>query len=273
MKKLTFIVLACTLIALPACKNQKKSAEESAPKAELTQGEQQTIEALKVNVQELIASAKKIKLSSFATATKEGKIQLSDKEKMVKPTYLLNPSIAADALTLSQKYRTIAMLLADKGVAEMYDMPTEEYDVAINKLMADINDNAIMNFMNVDGNDANAVQAAFSAVVDAEYEAGRANNFWESIAVSTVEKLFIVTQNIDKFMPMFTDESAADITFRFVCVHDGLQELVDSNEEMKSLNEVLEPLYKINAMDVKQLRDQLTELKGQIEEIRKTVLK
>lgn len=273
MKKLTFIVLACALIALPACKNQKKSTETSAAKTELSQQDQQTVEALKVNVQELIASAKKIKISTFATASKEGKIQLSDKEKMVKPTYLLNPSIAADALTLSQKYRTIAVLNTDKSVAELYDMPTDGYDTAINKLLADINDNALTNLKNVDWSDANAVQPAFAAVVDAEYEAGRANNLWESIAISTVEELFVVTQNLDKFMPMFTDESAADITYRFVLVHDGIQALVDSNEEMKSLNEVLAPLYKINAMDTKQLRSQLTELKGQIEEIRKYILK
>ncbi|MDO4949390.1 MAG: hypothetical protein Q4E55_04390 [Bacteroidales bacterium] len=273
MKKLTFIVLVCVLIALPACKNQKKSAESSTATTEVSQQDQQTIEALKVNVQELIASAKKIKLSSFATASKEGKIQLSDKEKMVKPNYLLSPSVAADALTLSQKYRTVAMLLTDKSVAKMYDMPTNEYDVAINKLMVDINDNALTSLKDVDVYDVNAVQAAFAAVVDAEYEAGRANNLWEGIAVSTVEKLFVITRNVDKFMPMFTDESAADITYRFVLVHDGIQELVNNNEEMKSLNEVLAPLYKINAMNVKQLRDQLTELKGQIEEVRKAVLK
>ena len=84
--------------------------------------------------------------------------------------------------------------------------------------------------------------------------------------------MFILTRNIDKFMPMFTDETASEITYNFVCVHDGLTKTVNATPEMASLNEILEPLYVINAINVEQLRSQLEELKDEVEVARKALL-
>ena len=72
---------------------------------------------------------------------------------------------------------------------------------------------------------------------------------------------------------MFTDESAADITYNFVCLHDGLTKTVNASPEMESLNEVLEPLYVINAITVDELKTQLLQVKDDIEKARETLLK
>ena len=71
---------------------------------------------------------------------------------------------------------------------------------------------------------------------------------------------------------MFDDESASEVTYNFVCVHEGIRSLIEFYPEMESLNTILDPLYVINAINVEQLKAQLIELKGEIEVIRTALL-
>ena len=271
MKRLSIVFLAAAIVALPSCKNNNKNAEEAKDYSESTNAEL-VEETLKADFANLVTSAKAIKPVPFIKAQKDGKLVLSEKEKMVKPDYLLAANAADNLVTLAQKYRILTMLGVDKTVADLYEMPLDEYDAAISKLVVDVNDPALKAFTDVDVNDAEAVKAAVNAFVAAEYDACRANFVWEAVAAGLVEQLYVLTQNIDKFMPMFTDELAADITFNFVCVHDGLTKMVEAYPEMSSLNEVLTPLYVINAMNVEQLRDQLVSVKEDVENARAFLL-
>lgn len=274
MKKLSIVLLAAAIVALPSCKNNNKNAGEQEAKdySESTASEI-VEETLKADLTNLIQSAKSIKPVPFIKAQKDGKLVLSEKEKMVKPDYLLNPSITSKLATLYQKYRVVGMLTTDKNIADMYEMPISDYNEAIFKVLTDINDPALMNFYTLPSIDIESDREAFSTFVDEEYEEDRANFFWDGIAAAMVEQVFILTRDVDKFMPMFTDELAADITFNFVCVHDGLTKMVDAYPEMASLNEVLTPLYVINAINVEQLREQLLSVKEDVENARAFLLK
>ncbi|MCQ2157134.1 MAG: hypothetical protein MJY53_01940 [Bacteroidales bacterium] len=274
MKKLSIVLLAAAIVALPSCKNNNKNAGEQEAKdySESTASEI-VEETLKADLTNLIQSAKSIKPVPFIKAQKDGKLVLSEKEKMVKPDYLLNPSITSKLATLYQKYRAVGMLTTDKNIADMYEMPISDYNEAIFKVLTDINDPALMNFYTLPSIDIESDREAFSTFVDEEYEEDRANFFWDGIAAAMVEQVFILTRDVDKFMPMFTDELAADITFNFVCVHDGLTKMVDAYPEMASLNEVLTPLYVINAINVEQLREQLLSVKEDVENARAFLLK
>lgn len=274
MKKLSIVLIALAVIALPSCKNNTKKAENAEAKdyvdataAELAE------ESLKVEFQALMESAKKIKPVPFIKAQNDGKLVLSEKEKMVKPDYLIPASSVNNLATLYQKYRAVGMLTADKNIAGMYDMPVTEYNEAIFKLLTDINDPALKEFYTLPSIDIESDREAFSLFVDQEYEADRANFFWDGSAAGMVEQLYILTRDVDKFMPMFTDELAADITFNFVCFHDALSKMVEAYPEMASLNEVLTPLYVINAINVEQLREQLIKVKGDVEKAREFLLK
>lgn len=266
MKKLTIILLAAALMAVPSCKNNQ-NAEEEKDYSEATAAEIDDAE-LEVNMAALIESAKKIKPVPFIKAEQDGTLVLSKKEKMVKPNYLLVPSDANNLATLYQKYRYVGMLTADKNIAAMYEMPIDDYNEAIFKLLTDIDDPALKNFYTLPSIDIESDREAFGVFVDEEYEAGRENFFWDGTAAGLVEQLYIVTRDLDKFMPMFNDEIVADITFNFVCVHEGLTKMVDRYPEMASLNEVLAPLYVINAVSVEQFRSQLVDVKADIEAAR-----
>lgn len=273
MKKLTTLLLAIAIVVMPSCKNRSNNnTKEEAPDYAQASLESLTNEALKTDMANLLESAKHIKAVPFLKAQKDGKISLSDKEKMVKPDFLVAPDVATGLVTLNQKYRAVGILTSDKAIAELYEMPVASYSENIFKLLTDINDPALMEFYTLPSFDIESNREAFSVFVDDEYAAGRINYFWEGVTAGLVEQLFILTRNIDKFMPMFTDELASDITYNFVCVHDGLTKTVNATPEMASLNEVLEPLYAINAISVEQLRAQLTDLKDEIEAARAALL-
>ncbi len=273
MKKLSIVILAAAIVALPSCKNNRNANNQEAQDFSDATASEIVEETLKADFTNLIESAKSIKPVPFIKAQKDGKLALSEKEKMVKPDYLLSPSITSKLATLYQKYRAVGMLTADKNIADMYEMPVTDYNEAIFKLLTDINDPALMDFYTLPSYDIESDREAFSVFVDEEYAADRANFFWDGIAAAMVEQIFILTRDVDKFMPMFTDDLAADITFNFVCVHDGLTKMVEAYPEMESLNEVLTPLYVINAINVEQLREQLISVKEDVENARAYLLK
>lgn len=273
MKKSILLLLAFAIVALPACQNnnKKKSAEEEAAKKEISVKEQLATEDLKINIANLQESLSKMKTVPFIGA-KGGNVSVSDKEKMVKPDYLADPAFINDLVTLTQKYRAAAVLTVDRAVADLYDANVTSYDEALAKLNVDINDAALEEFTN-DLKISSKAGETISTFCDREYEAQRAPLFWEALAASLVEQVYVCTQNIDKFITMFDDEAASDITYNFITVHEGIKSLIEFYPEMESLNTILDPLYVINAINVQQLRDQLTELKGEIVVVRTLLTK
>lgn len=264
MKKITVLLLAVAVVALPACKNQGKKAAKNVEEHVVTAEEQNIKDALKVDFAAFLESAKQIKNVPFEK-TAEGELLLNEKDKMVKPDYLVNPSFIDELTTMSQKYRALGVLIVDKKIAELYDIPTDDYNAAIAKIIVSINDPAFNKIAETktlpEGED-------FSKLLDDEYAAGRANYFWDFAASSAVEQIYICTRDLDRFMKMFDDQSASDVTYNFVLVHEGVSSLVKFYPEMESLNNVLGPLYVINAISVEQLREQLTMVSGDVETAR-----
>lgn len=276
MKKVLYAVMAIAVVlSVASCKNNNKKQAQEAEAADYSEATAEKILADEINVDlaNLVESAKKIKPVAFLKTQKDGKLVLSDKEKKVKPAYLLAPEAANDLVTLSQKYRAVGMLTSDKIIAELYEMPTNIFNEAIFALLKDINDPALEAFFTLPPMDIETNREAFATFVDDEFNEGRINFFWEGIAALTVEQVYILSQNIDKFLPAFTDETAADITYNFVCLHDGLTKTVNASPEMESLNEILTPLYVINAITVDELKGQLEKVKGDVEKAREQLLK
>lgn len=271
MKKLAIILLAVAIVALPSCKNQKNQPAPAKEEPQLSAQDKYLPEELKANLESLLESGKKLKNLPFARVREDGSYTLTDAEKKVKPDYLLNPSVADNAVTLTQQYRAFAMLSSDKLVAELYEMPVDKYEAAISKLMAAIADPGLET-LRKDIDAKKSIEEATDDFYETEVMSGRISYFWQGLSAALVEQLYFGTRNIDKFMTIFTDETAADVTYNFVLVHENLTRLLKYYPEMKSLNEVLEPLYVINAINKSQLRDQLFELKGEIEAIRAILL-
>ena len=186
----------------------------------------------------------------------------------MKPTYLLDAAVADEATTLAEKYRVLSALNVDKRIAALYEMPVEDYDKAITKLAADIDDPS---FKAID--DASSIFETSAALYDAMNENGRINYFWQIASAALVEQLYIVSQNKDKFLSSFTDENAANVTFRIILILDATNRLSQYDSEIQAVAAAMTPLEHLNATTVEELKAQMDDMKAEIEAARKALVK
>ena len=234
MKKLSVLAIAFAAIAFAAC-GGKKSAQAVEDADSLKSFEQQQIEAsIKMHLDSISADLGKLDQLPFLQESENG-VQLTKEEKQVKPDYLLSPSVADEAATLAEKYRVLSALNVDKKIAAMYEMTNTLYDA--------MNDN------------------------------GRINYFWQLASASLVEQLYVTNQNADKFLSVFNDEAAANVTFRIVLILDAINRLTDFDPEIKPVASALAPLDVLNATTVSELKAQLAEAKDKIAAAREALVK
>ena len=270
MKKLSILAATFAAIVFAACGNKAAQNTESAD-SEVKSFEQEQIEAsIKMHFDSLASEIGKLKMVPFLQSDGNGGIQLTKEEKQVKPDYLLDPASAENATVLSEKYRLLSALDVDKRVAQLYEMPTEDYDKAITKLAADINDPS---FKTLDNEESASVSETTQKLYDEMEKNGRLNYFWQLAAASLVEQLYLANQNSDKYLSTFTDEAAASTTFRVVLILDALSRLAQYDPEIQPVAEALAPLSVLNATTVAELKAQIAEAKDNIIAAREALVK
>ncbi|MBO7569450.1 MAG: hypothetical protein J6T11_03775, partial [Bacteroidaceae bacterium] len=195
-------------------------------------------------------------------------VKLTDQEKQVKPDYLLGAAVAENAATLAEKYRMISALSVDKNIAAMYDMSTDEYQTAIAKLVADINDPSFK-----DIEDTTSIFKTGEKLYTAMEQNGRINYYWQLVAASLVEEIYVMSQNTEKFITAFDDDAAANVTYRIVLLSDAVSRLTEYDPEFEPVAKAIESLKPLNAMSVDQLKAQLAEAKDKIVEARNNLIK
>jgi len=268
MKKLSILAIAFAAVAFAACGGQK-SAGNAEDNDSLKSFEQQQIEAsIKMHMDSIATEIGKLQHPGFLKENADGSISLSKEEKQVKPDYLLPASAAEEATTLAEKYRMLSALTVDAKIAKLYEMPTEDYDKAIAKLIADVSDPSFKDIP-----DGQTIYETTNTIYEAMEKNGRINYFWQLAAASLVEELYVANQNVDKFLSTFNDEAAANITFRIVLVLDAIDRLAEYDPEIQPVAEAIAPLNVLNATTVSQLKDQLAEAKDAIDTARQTLMK
>lgn len=195
-----------------------------------------------------------------------GKIQLSEAELKVKPDYLYDLKNIDGLSLLSQKYRVLGLLAVDAKIAELYKMDVDAYSAAMAKLTTDVNDPAIKFQKKYSPED-------LKALYDAEKENDRLNFFWESTAAVVIENLYLLSQNVDKFLPAFDDQTVADLSRHVALLKLSLDDLAAYDTHIKELAEIFSPLNGLNAISVEQLKEQVVAMKPQIESARAQMLK
>ena len=266
MKKLSIFAVAIAAMTFAAC-GGNKTAQNGEQTDSVKSFEQEQIEAsIKMHFDSLASEVGKLK--QLPVVTKDGGIVLTDEEKQVKPDYLLNPAVSDNAMTLSEKYRVLSALEVDKEVSKLYEMPLDEYEKVITKLAADINDPSFKAF-----DEGAGIYEATTALYDAMNENGRINYFWQIVASSLVEEIYVISQNTEKFITAFDDDSAANVTFRIVLLSDAVSRLANYDPEFEPVANAVEALSPLNAISVDQLKAQLEEAKENISEARANLLK
>lgn len=267
MKKLSFFAVGIAAVVIASCGGANKSTQNV--EADSTKSfEQAQIEAsIKMHMDSIAVEFSKIGQPSFVKATKDG-IQITKEAKLVKPDYLLAANVADEAVTLAEKYRVLTALSVDKKIAELYEMPTEDYEKAIVKLAADIDDPSFKVIENPD-----AIFETTSALYEEMEKNGRINYFWQIAAAALVEQLNVISHTQDQFLSPFTDETAANVTFRTVLILDAVNRLAQYDSDIVPVAQAIAPLNALNATTVAEMNEQMTNMKDKIDAARKALIK
>lgn len=269
MKKITFVfAIAALFFCVSSCSSCGNQKDQEVKKIEKTQAEVMQEQLIQIHLDSLANDFTRLKPVGIVNCVKDGKIVLDEKEKQLKPEYLVDPSFINDLQTLTQKYRAISIIASDKEIAKFYDMPVTEYDNALAKLYADVNDPGLKAVIESDN-----YTESIKAFYESSKENNRVNLFWDAAGAGIIEELYIATQNIDKFLSAFDDESASNTSYHITLLSIAIEDLSIINSEYAELNESLKPLQLINAINLEQFKEQLFEAKGQIEASRTTLLK
>lgn len=267
MKKMSFFAVALAAMTFAACGGNKSANEAQEAEVEKSFEQEQVEAKIKLELDSLSAEIAKLKKLPILVQGEDG-LQLTEQEKQVKPDYLLSPSVAENATTLAEKYRTLSALCVDKQIAALYDMPTDEYQAAIAKLAADIDDPSFK-----DIEDVTSIHETSQKLYDAMNANGRINYFWQMVAGSLIEEFYVMSNNTEKFISAFDDESATSTTFRIVLLDEAIKRLASYDPEFESVAKVTETLAPLDAITVDQLKAQLEEAKENVIATRNELIK
>ena len=204
MKK-SFLLISLVLVAALtiSCKNTKNAGnnEESfdaaaleAAKVELADDVLNTLENLAAGY---IDAADKMHFDNLLTDN------LTEKEKMVTPDYLLDPSVASNMLTRLQKTNALAILVTEYPVRIAYGMPVDPSKEAIAKLVVDLN-----HPINLEGETSGApIAERTKQLYESCKERGELNYFWQFAFACQSSLLYLISNNPDKFFNSIDETS------------------------------------------------------------------
>ncbi len=267
MKKISFFAVALAAMTFVACGGNKSANEAQEAEAEKSFEQEQVEAKIKLELDSLSSELTKLKKLPFLEVGENG-VQLTEQEKQVKPNYLLSPSVAENATTLAEKYRALSALCVDQKIAAMYDMPTDEYQAAIAKLAADIDDPS---FKVID--DVTNIHETSQKLYEAMNANGRINYYWQMVAGSLIEEFYVLSNNSEKFISAFNDETATATTFRIVLLDEAVGRLASYDPEFESVAKVTSTLKPLDAITVDQLKAQLEEVKENVAATRNDLIK
>ena len=269
MKKIAIFSLAAVMMV--SCGGNQKSQNQDIVEGDSISFEQEQIEAgIKVQIDSLAAEFARMQQMPFMQALKNGELLLTEEEKLAKPDYLVDPIAVEELITLSQKYRAVAILTVDRTLAKAYEIDIEPYDNAIKSLLVQINDPAFDAFTS---DDDTPFTEAVQQFYDTEDENGRINFFWETVTTVVAEEIYTLAQHQDDaLMACIDDHAAESITLRVALLQDGLERLSVYAPELEQLCETIRPLQQLNALTAQELKEQVAGMKDEIEAIRNSLL-
>lgn len=274
MKKLFISMLCISALVLVSCGNKASKKKDAVvePK-EVSAQEQYLTEDLILKMNDLITSLGDFGLVPQMRAIFDGKVELTEKEKQVKPQFLMPLEKADELITLSQKSKALGVYFVDKSYAALYGIPTEPYDAILTRLSVETDNQGILEEpdINIEINASDTKDWVVS-MGNELLEKEKINQFIETAAAGVLENIYILSQDLDRYIVFFDDESASEISLRFVYLLEAANDLLPYYPELSSLITVIEPLRVINAVTVAQLKEQLTTLKGDIAKAREALL-
>lgn len=235
MKKYyTFIVLAMATAMIASCKDNNKKAEEAADataevveaaKTILTDDVLATIDDFAIIY---LDESNNFDVQEFITSG------LTEKDKMIKPDYLLDPAQTSGLVTRSQKFAALAILSSERAIRAAYGMPVEKSTEAIVRLCAELNHplthDDISNLKTSD---------RIRKFYEVCKERGELDYFWKLNSAFMAEFLYLMVCNPDPFLNNLTDEQWASFKKRYDSYLHTVRILANYDEEIASVVNII----------------------------------
>jgi len=223
---LALVSICCAMMA--SCKNAKTAEPTS---EEIQQKKQALADSILTKIDDIAEQYWDNYSKSFRFRT----LELTDAEKMVKPDYLLNPSVASTLVTKTQKINALAIYDSEQAIRKIYDMPCDDVEVVIAKLITELNFPLSNDFLLGNSTISEKIKACYEACK----ERGDLALFWQYEEAIGTEANYLFVQNPDLFFSKMTEEQWQSFyNVRCFCFK-AVDELAKYDEEMAVLQEFM----------------------------------
>lgn len=215
MRRLSYLFLGILAVMTVSCKNAGALGENSKDKDVIDSAKT----VIAADILDLLDeyAAKYIELSDSAEFEASDIISrnLSEKDRLVKPDYLLDPQQAKLLVTRSQKINALAILSTELPLRKAFGMPSDEASNEIAALSAALNFPA---YYPGDG-ECVTVSDAIKAAYEQFKEHKALTDFWRYVCSMQNSLLFLMANNVDTFSENVTKEEYDAIQARLaLCV-------------------------------------------------------
>ena len=239
-----FIALAMVAAMTVSCKNNNKKAKEAAEATE------EVVEAAKtILADDVLATLDEIAKPFIDDAGKVDVQQiiaanLTEKEKLVKPDYLLDPSEVKTLVTKSQKINALAILLIEYPIRNAYEMPVDDAKEAIARLTADLN-----HPISVEDRDSMSVSEKVAESYRKCKENGELPYFWQFEFAVQTEADYLISKNYDVFFRSLDEEQYASFLKKITTVVNAVETLAKYDAEVKHALDIFNA-NRVNTFDI-----------------------
>jgi len=229
--KRTLTLIACVAVCsamIISCKNNKKT--EPSP---------EEIQAQKVALADSVLAQIDVLYQEFNEAFQKGffwwDVLLTEEEKMVKPDYLLDPSVASSLVTKSQKVNALAIYTVDLQIMKLYGMPLEEVKESLAKIAAELNHPVDANA--IAGSEMPTAQRTKTLYEECR-ERGDLSYFWQFHSAFLTETVYAVAQNPELFFSKISEEVWQSFVTAVQDKNKTMRELAKYDEEMAAILQI-----------------------------------
>jgi len=221
---IVFIAICSAMMV--SCKNTRTA--DPTPE-EIKQQKQALADSVLADIDALAEQFYNTQSKSFKLKSME----LTEEEKMVKPDYLLDPSVASNFVTKSQKVNALAIYAVERIVRTLYDMPCDEVTEVVAKLAAEINHPIDADYMTSEAPESEKMKRDYEICK----ERGDLAYFWQFQYAVMSELSYIVASNPELFYSKITEEQWQIFCSRFMTIEESVEKLAEYDEEMSQLLE------------------------------------
>jgi len=164
-------------------------------------------------------------------------VLLSEKEKMVRPDYLLNLDKLNTAITREQKINALGMLAVDNAVRKAYGIPTDDLQEICARFLVDVNHPVVSDAIDVFENITPG--EGISMVYDICKENNEVEYFWqlENAVIKSVQ--YVISQDPDLYFSKISQASWNSFMNRVDLTRQVALEISKYDSDFKDIETIL----------------------------------